>query len=433
MSEFHALFKISGPNLDRDEITVAPPGIQIGRSGDNDLTLPHSEISRHHMRLFPYENGFAVEDLKSSNGVWVNDVRIRVQTPHPIKPGDILRAGPFLFTFERIIEVGAPEPLAPAQAPEPQPLPPEPDEFQTAPPVMPPESRAEQQPEPQQEQKPEPTPEPEPESKATRTESKQKRESTPEPDVPRFMPPDEVIPSEPAPPEPVQPPVQPPPPPEVKAPPVREFAEPIQPVERVSASDFIPGTPGQGLAHLDDILPDRTLPPASSNGHANGHTPYPVGIPTDASNWLKYLPAIYSEDDFLGRYLLVFESIMSPLTWMVDNFDLYLSYEVTSSEWLRWIASWFDVMIVPDLPIERQRAIVEQLGWLFSRRGTRAGLERLLTLYYGVKPEIVEQGECHFIVRMPLSDSSVKIAPDVLDRLIMAHKPAHASYQLEII
>lgn len=382
MSEFNALFKISGPSLERDEITVTSAGYQVGRSGANDLALPHSEISRNHLRLFPHEGGFAVEDLKSSNGVWVNDVRIRSQTPHPIKPGDVLRAGPYLFTFDRIIEVvGEGEPLAQGVTPE---SPPASAEHSTTPPA-----------EAQQTTPPKPR-------AVTQETAEEKEEKKPQRK--------EEAPAKPAPVAASEPPV-------------------IERVERIDAAAFIPRTDGDGLARLQNIPPDLTLPPVETNGHK----PYPIGIPTDASNWLKYLPAIYADDEFLGRYLLVFESIFSPITWMVDNFDMYLSPEVTSSEWLRWIAGWFDVLIVPELPLERQRALVEQLGWLYSRRGTRGGLERLLTLYYGVKPEITEEGDCHFTVKMPLSDSSVKLEADILDRLIMAHKPAHASYTLEVI
>lgn len=380
MSEFHALFRISGPLLDHDEITVTSAGLQVGRSGDNDLALQHSEISRKHMRFYPHESGFAVEDLKSSNGVWVNDVRIRTQTPHPLKPGDVVRAGPYLFTFERIIEVGAPE-VKPAVSAA---------EVVVPPPVEPSPAT------------PEPPPPPPHEFAEKVTSEKEKAQPEAKPAEPSLPPLREL--------------------------PRRDEPPQIKREERVTPSAFIPRTDGDGLGQIEAIPPYGTLPPLETNGHLT----YPFGVPTDVSNWLKYLPAIYSDDEFMGRYLLIFESIFSPISWIVDNFDMYLSPEVAPSEWLRWMASWFDVLIVPDLPLDRQRALVEQLGWLFFRRGTRAGLERLLTLYYGVKPEIIEDGDMHFTVRMPLSESSVKLERDIVDRLIMAHKPAHAAYTLEV-
>jgi phage tail-like protein len=374
MSNRHALFKVSGPTLDRDEITVTEAGFQVGRSGDNDLALPHSEISRRHMRIYLHEGGFAVEDQKSSNGVWVNDVRIRTQTPHPIKPGDVIRAGPFLFNFDRIVEVESEPSAAPA--------PPAPEEK--APPV---------------EHKTEPPPAEAAEEKAPETDGSK------EPPAKKPSKRKEEKPAE----------------------PVAE-PEPIQPVEKIDLGAFIPQREGDGLARAG-MPSDLALPPLE----ANGHVTHPIGVPTDASNWLKYLPAIYSDDNFVGRYLLIFESILSPISWMVDNFDMYLSSEVAPPEWLRWISSWFDVLLVPELPIDRQRAVVEQLGWLFFRRGTKVGLERLLTLYFGTKPEITENDECHFTVKLYLSESNVKLDHDIVNRMIMAHKPVHASYTLEIL
>jgi phage tail-like protein len=389
MSERHALFKISGPGLDRDEITVTPKGMQFGRSGDNDLALPHSEISRRHMRLFQHEDGFAVEDLKSSNGVWVNDVRIRTETPHPIKPGDVIRAGPYLLTFDSIAEVEAEAPKPKAAPPPPSPEPEPPIEVVgEAKPEKPKDTNGKKEP-------------------AAKKPSKRKEEKTAEPEV---KPDEEEAISEAS---------------AAKTVPPQE--EPRPQIE-IEPAPYLPRADGDGFGRLES-RDDGSLLPLETNGHLT----YPIGIPTDASNWLKYLPAIYSDDQFIGRYLLIFESILSPISWVIDNFDMFLSPEVAPPEWLQWMAAWFDVIVVPELPIARQRAIVEQLGWLFFRRGTKAGLERLLTLYFGTKPEIVESSdEAHFSVKLYLSESNVKLDHDIVDRLIMAHKPAHASYTLEI-
>lgn len=160
---------------------------------------------------------------------------------------------------------------------------------------------------------------------------------------------------------------------------------------------------------------------------------HPMGVPRDKSSWLQYLPAIYSDDEFLGRFLLIFESLMAPVIWTIDSLDLYFSPETAPAEWLRWMGSWFDVLIVADLPEERQREIVRQIGWLFMRRGTKAGLERLLELYFGVMPEIVEDAPCHFVVRLPLSQSAHPLNAELADRLIDSQRPAFASYSLEIV
>ena len=176
-------------------------------------------------------------------------------------------------------------------------------------------------------------------------------------------------------------------------------------------------------------VPGRFQPPPSANGHKEE---FPVGLPRDASTWMKYLPEIYSEDDFLGRYMLIFEAMMSPSIWAIDSFDLFLSPETAPLEWVRWMASWFDILIVQELPEDRQRAVLQQVGWIFKRRGTRAGLERMLELYFGVRPDITEPaGEPFtFVVRFAVSKSPVKLDPGIIDKIIRAHKPAHLTYQL---
>lgn len=148
------------------------------------------------------------------------------------------------------------------------------------------------------------------------------------------------------------------------------------------------------------------------------------------STWLNYLPAIFSDDSFTERYLLVFESIFSPIMWMLDNYDYYLDPDTAPTEWLQWVSSWFDIIMLPELPIERQRAIARQLGWLFSRRGTRVGLQRLLELYFDFTPEIIEPEDepCHFVVKLRISQSTLPNAREVAERLIQSQKPAFASY-----
>jgi phage tail-like protein len=149
---------------------------------------------------------------------------------------------------------------------------------------------------------------------------------------------------------------------------------------------------------------------------------------------MQYLPEVFDEFEFMGRFLLIFESVAAPLFWTIDNFDMYLSPEVMPAEWIQWISSWFDLLVLPELPMDKQRRIIEQLGWLFLRRGTPSGLERLLELYFGVTPIIIENQACHFTVRLPLSEriEDDGLGRDVADRLINSQRPAFASYTLEI-
>ena len=73
------------------EISLKLPTV-IGRSDQAALKVRTSVVSREHCRLFE-KNGFLfVEDLKSSNGTFVNEERITTMTK--IASGDFLTVGP---------------------------------------------------------------------------------------------------------------------------------------------------------------------------------------------------------------------------------------------------------------------------------------------------------------------------------------------------
>jgi phage tail-like protein len=380
--EIRALFRLSGPDVPQNEVTVTSVGVQAGRTGDNDLVLGHAQISRRHMRLYVQGDAVFVEDLGSSNGTRVNEERLEPNTPRALRIGDTVSLGPFVLTLLEII-TPQPEP-PPVPEPEPAPPPPEPEPEPEPEPPPPPAPR------PRAEEPPPPAPEPEP-------------EPPPPPPVPRPRPA----------PKPREPEPEPPPPARMEA--IGGLEIPAREVREAA------------------LARGRTRAPSRVDGYDTLGYLHGVPRPPDYSNWMQYLPAIYSEDHFLGRYLLICESLFAPLVWMVDNFDLYLSPEVAPTEWLQWMASWFDLLLVDELPEARMRAIMDQIGWLYLRRGTRAGLERLLQLYFGVRPQIVEGPEaCKFTVRLPLSASDVNLSRDVIERLIASQKPAHTAFTLEI-
>jgi pSer/pThr/pTyr-binding forkhead associated (FHA) protein len=66
--------------------------IKIGRSGDNDVKFAHASVSRHHAEIFVDADGNVfVRDLNSSNGTFVNDVKI--EGGKELKSGDVVRVG----------------------------------------------------------------------------------------------------------------------------------------------------------------------------------------------------------------------------------------------------------------------------------------------------------------------------------------------------
>lgn len=109
----------------------------IGRGAGNELVLADPEVSRRHARLVRRVDGYAIEDIGSTNGTFVNGQRIThltlLQDGDTIDLGDTVR----LRFLAAAAPVKPPSPALPAQPvvqpsppppkPEPKPVPKEPD------------------------------------------------------------------------------------------------------------------------------------------------------------------------------------------------------------------------------------------------------------------------------------------------------------------
>ena len=82
----------------RLEIPLSDRSLTVGRDADCDIVIQDQLlISRRHAQFSPERNSWAVRDLGSSNGTFVNGSRIR--KPTPLVVGDIVTVGPFQLQF----------------------------------------------------------------------------------------------------------------------------------------------------------------------------------------------------------------------------------------------------------------------------------------------------------------------------------------------
>jgi hypothetical protein len=80
-------------------LLVAPRGAVIGRSRDCDIVLDDDAgVSRRHAELRPSADGWTIEDLGSTNGVYVNGRQ--AHGPHALAPGDRVEVGSTKIVFE---------------------------------------------------------------------------------------------------------------------------------------------------------------------------------------------------------------------------------------------------------------------------------------------------------------------------------------------
>jgi hypothetical protein len=80
----------------------------IGRQRDNQISLADLGISGHHVRIYRGPDGYAIEDLKSRNGTWLNGARTFHALLHS---GDQIRIGATELRYE-ILYDGTTQPNA---------------------------------------------------------------------------------------------------------------------------------------------------------------------------------------------------------------------------------------------------------------------------------------------------------------------------------
>lgn len=72
------------------EIVLPDAGVTLGAEPTCDVTLTDPAISRRHVKIVSSATGFAVTDLGSRNGTWLDGARIQSAT---VAPGTVLRLG----------------------------------------------------------------------------------------------------------------------------------------------------------------------------------------------------------------------------------------------------------------------------------------------------------------------------------------------------
>jgi pSer/pThr/pTyr-binding forkhead associated (FHA) protein len=94
------LIVVASPALEQgDVVTLDVHALRVGRSTDNELPIESDEYaSSHHARFEPRRDGVYVEDVGSTNGTFVNGIRLTRE--RRLTPGDTVRIGETDLRFE---------------------------------------------------------------------------------------------------------------------------------------------------------------------------------------------------------------------------------------------------------------------------------------------------------------------------------------------
>ncbi|MGH7233607.1 MAG: FHA domain-containing protein [Nitrospiraceae bacterium] len=85
------------------EVEIAQGQFTIGRKPDNDLILENAAVSGHHARLVQVQKVYFLEDLRSTNGTFVNERRIDRQQ---LQDTDVVTIGKHRLIFRDEIRNG---------------------------------------------------------------------------------------------------------------------------------------------------------------------------------------------------------------------------------------------------------------------------------------------------------------------------------------
>jgi serine/threonine protein kinase len=78
-------------------ISLTKMQLTIGRSNDNDIVLDHTDISRHHARLEQTPHGWQILDLGSTNGTYLEKIRLLAGVSEAFSIGKTVRIGPYFI------------------------------------------------------------------------------------------------------------------------------------------------------------------------------------------------------------------------------------------------------------------------------------------------------------------------------------------------
>ena len=102
------------------------------------------------------------------------------------------------------------------------------------------------------------------------------------------------------------------------------------------------------------------------------------------SPYIKLLPQIYQEIDFVGRFLKIIETTLEPDLQIFGNLWAYLDPLTAPENMLPFLAHWVGWQNIPTLSLQQQRRLIRNALEIYRASGTRRGLRFYLHLVTGL-------------------------------------------------
>jgi len=99
--------KITITNREKDinELALSEGTVTIGRNKDNDIQIDDIAVSAYHAKLVSFFKPTYIQDLRSTNGTYVNGKRIM---EHTLSHGDIITIGKHKIFFDKESTIDVP-------------------------------------------------------------------------------------------------------------------------------------------------------------------------------------------------------------------------------------------------------------------------------------------------------------------------------------
>lgn len=91
----------AGPDAG-EEVPIRVPVARIGSGSQNDVVITDDSVSQAHARLDFEEDAWRITDLRSTNGTYVEGVRLAPDVPTPLPYGSSIRLGGVPLDFRAI-------------------------------------------------------------------------------------------------------------------------------------------------------------------------------------------------------------------------------------------------------------------------------------------------------------------------------------------
>jgi transcriptional regulator with GAF, ATPase, and Fis domain len=89
------LVPLEGPDKGK-KFDLSKSSLKVGKKDNCDIILTDKTVSRNHFEIIRHQDNFLLRDLESTNGTFINDIRVREAF---LTPGDVIKIGKSRLEF----------------------------------------------------------------------------------------------------------------------------------------------------------------------------------------------------------------------------------------------------------------------------------------------------------------------------------------------